>query len=218
MVQCIATFMDACYIARRNAITGPALEHFRSCVNKFHTLRNIFIEAGVRASISLPRQHALFHYFYAIHLFGSPNGLCSSITESKHIKAVKEPWRRSSRYRALIQMLRTLVRMDKMAAIRRTFSKMGMLAGTTASYMARHKTEDGKIEDLDDDETQSCLDEDNEDNEDNDGGPTAGSPSGAMSEVKLAAKSGMFHFLPVHPSVIKNFCRTSIPPKSSSAG
>ena len=93
MVQCLATFMDACYIARRNAITGPALQHFQSCVEKFHALWNIFIESGVRTPISLPCQHALNHYFYAIQLFGSPNGLCSSITESKHIKAVKEPWR-----------------------------------------------------------------------------------------------------------------------------
>lgn len=96
IVQSIATFIDACYIAHRNVITGPALEHFRVCVKKFHTLQNIFIEAGVRASISLPRQHALDHYYYVIHLFGSPNGLCSSITESKHIKSVKEPWHRSS--------------------------------------------------------------------------------------------------------------------------
>ena len=77
IVHSIAMFMDACYIARHNVITGPALEHFRACVEKFHTLQDIFIEAGVRASISLPCQHALNHYYYAIHLFSSPNGLCS---------------------------------------------------------------------------------------------------------------------------------------------
>ncbi|KAJ6617373.1 hypothetical protein B0H10DRAFT_2176466 [Mycena sp. CBHHK59/15] len=31
------------------------------------------------------------------HQERAPNGLCSSITESKHIKAVKQPWRRSRR-------------------------------------------------------------------------------------------------------------------------
>ena len=96
MVQCIAAFMDACYIARRNAITAPALECFRRSVEQFQKLRNIFIETGVRATISLPHQHALKHFHYAIQFFGSPNGLCSSITESKHIKAVKKPWCRSS--------------------------------------------------------------------------------------------------------------------------
>ena len=32
MVCCIAAFMDACYIACRNAIDSPSLEHFRNCV------------------------------------------------------------------------------------------------------------------------------------------------------------------------------------------
>lgn len=182
--------MDACYIARRNAITGPALDHFRSCVDKFHNLRDIFIKAGVRDSISLPRQHALSHYYYLIHLFGSPNGLCSSITESKHIKAVKEPWRRSNRYRALIQMLRTLVRMDKMATLQRAFTKMGMLAGTTSSYVAQSKAkDDGGNSESDE---AGLHPDDDEENEDDDGGPASGSPSGAMSQVKLASKCGMY--------------------------
>ena len=181
----MATFMDACYVARRNAITAPALEHFRSCVERFHELRNIFIQAGVRTSISLPRQHALSHYYYAIRLFGSPNGLCSSITESKHIKAVKEPWRRSSRFRALIQMLLILVRLDKMAALHRTFSRLGMLAGSTSSYMAGLQTETEGV-DADTGEMEGETEEEDE------GGPTPGNPSGALSDVKLAARYRMF--------------------------
>jgi len=70
------------------------------------------------------------HYFPLIRLFGAPNGLCSSITESKHIKAVKEPWRRSNKYNALGQMLLTNQRLDKLAAARVEFTKRGMLKGT----------------------------------------------------------------------------------------
>ena len=65
MVWCIASFMDACYIAHRNAITGPALEHFHKSVKIFHDLCRIFIEAGVQTTISLPHQHALSHFYYA---------------------------------------------------------------------------------------------------------------------------------------------------------
>ncbi|KIM36125.1 hypothetical protein M413DRAFT_31879 [Hebeloma cylindrosporum] len=172
MVQCLATFMDTCYIARRNAITGPALQHFQSCVEKFHALRNIFIESGVRTSISLPRQHALDHYVYAIQLFGSPNGLCSSITESKHIKA----------------MLRTLVRMDKMEALRRKLTKLGMLAGTTSSYMAQTKTEQSDI-DISDTDGELMPVMPPVDDEDDDGGPVSGIATDAMSDIKLAARS-----------------------------
>ncbi|KAG1871050.1 hypothetical protein C8R48DRAFT_595967, partial [Suillus tomentosus] len=63
-------------------------------------------------------------------LFGAPNGLCSSITESKHIKAVKEPWRQSSHYKALGQMLVTNQRLDKLTASRQDFCAHGMLNGT----------------------------------------------------------------------------------------
>lgn len=69
-----------------------------------------------------------------IRAFGAPNGLCSSITESKHIKAVKKPWRRSSRYQALGQMLLTNQRLDKLAAARVDFQRRGMLKGTCLSH------------------------------------------------------------------------------------
>jgi hypothetical protein len=173
MVRCIAAFMDACYIARKNAITAPTLEHFRESVERFHELCNIFIEAGVRANISLPRQHVLAHFYYAMKFFGSPNGLCSLITESKHIRAVKEPWRRSSRYKALIQMLRTIIWMEKMAWLRQTFLDHGMLFGTTSSYTAGVRAPDTLDNDADDD-NESAV---------------SGKPSsGALSVVELAAR------------------------------
>ena len=65
--------------------------------------------------------------------FSAPNGLCSSITESKHIKAVKQPWRRSSRYEALGQMLLTNQHLDKLAAAHVNFTHRGMLDGTILS-------------------------------------------------------------------------------------
>ncbi|THH10643.1 hypothetical protein EW146_g8310 [Bondarzewia mesenterica] len=65
--------------------------------------------------------------------FGAPNGLCSSITESKHIKAVKEPWRRSNHFNALGQMLLTNQRLDKLAAICEDFKACSMLNGPCLS-------------------------------------------------------------------------------------
>ena len=61
---------------------------------------------------------------------GTPDGLCSSITESKHIKVVKEPWRRSSRWEALKQMLTTNSHLDKLSAARVDFASRGMLKGS----------------------------------------------------------------------------------------
>ncbi|MGH7239761.1 MAG: hypothetical protein ACREHG_06800, partial [Candidatus Saccharimonadales bacterium] len=111
-----------------------SLEDLQDVLQRFHEYRTIFEMTGIRPDgFALPRQHALKHYLMLIHLFGSPNGLCSSITESKHIKAVKEPWRRSNRYEALGQMLLTNQRLDKLAALRVDFTWHRMLEGTCLS-------------------------------------------------------------------------------------
>jgi hypothetical protein len=56
------------------------------------------------------------HYHFLIEEFGAPGGLCSSITEFRHITAVKKPWRHSNRFNALGQMLLTNQRLDKLHA------------------------------------------------------------------------------------------------------
>lgn len=126
-------FLEFCYLVRRNVITEKTLDEIQDALDRFHRYREIFITTGVVFTFSLPRQHSMMHYILLIRLFGAPNGLCSSITESKHIKAVKEPWRRSSRYKALGQMLVTNQRLDKLAASWVNFHARGMLAGTCLS-------------------------------------------------------------------------------------
>ena len=60
-------------------------------------------------------------------MFGAPNGLCSSITESKHIKVVKRTYQRSSHNKLLGQMLVSNQRLDKLAAAHVDFTSHGML-------------------------------------------------------------------------------------------
>ena len=67
------------------------------------------------------------HYIEMIQLYGAPNGLCSSITESKHIQAVKEPWQRTNHCHPLLQMLLIIQRLDKLVAMRVDFTEHGML-------------------------------------------------------------------------------------------
>ncbi|KAG6852255.1 hypothetical protein C0991_001506, partial [Blastosporella zonata] len=128
MVKCLRYFMEFCYLVRLPVLDEDDLAKIDSCVANFHRTRTIFEDIGVRpGGISLPRQHSLVHYRYLIQEFGAPNGLCSSITESAHIKAVKEPWRRSNRYDALGQMLVTNQRLSKLAACHVNFRSRGML-------------------------------------------------------------------------------------------
>ena len=134
IMRCISAFLDLCYIARHQDISNDALDDFDVALNKFRELREVFQSSGVRPTgFSLPRQHAIFHYHHQIEDFGSPGGLCSSIMESRHITAVKKPWRRSNRYNALGQMLITIQRSDKLATMQADFVACGMLPGSHES-------------------------------------------------------------------------------------
>jgi hypothetical protein len=134
MVRAISAFLEFCYLVRRSQIDSTTLDQIQAAVTRFHQERQIFKETGVRTDFSLPRQHSLMHYRFLIQQFGAPNGLCSSITESRHITAVKEPWRRSNRNEAIGQMLLTNQRLDKLISSRVDFAARGMLEGPLSIF------------------------------------------------------------------------------------
>lgn len=130
VLRTFRAFLEFYYIARRDVIIEDDLEELQDAISRLHVFREVFRPIRGRNGFSLPRQHAIVHYPALIRLFAAPNGLCSSITESKHIRAVKEPWRRSNRNEALLQMLTTNQRIDQLSAARVDFTKRGMLNGT----------------------------------------------------------------------------------------
>jgi hypothetical protein len=83
-------------------IDEDTLALMEDTLDHFHHYWGVFLQVGVHPTrFSLPQQHLLSHYYHLIRLFGAPNGLCSSITESKHSKAVKKPFQHSNRCNAL---------------------------------------------------------------------------------------------------------------------
>ncbi|KAF9240171.1 hypothetical protein BU15DRAFT_87691 [Melanogaster broomeanus] len=134
VVRTFRAFLEFCYITRQNVITDKTLNELKDALQRFHQYREVFRDIGVRPDgFSLPRQHSLTHYEVLIRLFGAPNGLCTSITESKHITAVKKPWRRSSKHNALGQILRMNQRLSQLAAARADFEARGPPSGTLLS-------------------------------------------------------------------------------------
>lgn len=131
MVQAIRALLEFCYIARQEVHTQTTIDNLTDALARFHRLREIFSTSGVRKDgFNLPRQHSLKHWAKMIWDFGAPSGLCTSIIESKHIPAVKKPWRRSSHNQPLDQMLTTNQRMDKLAALRSKCQEQGLWHGT----------------------------------------------------------------------------------------
>lgn len=173
VVRCISAFLDFCFIARRSDFDTATLAALDDALRRFHTYREVFREAGVRDSFSLPRQHSLVHYQTTIRDFGAPNGLCSSITESRHITAVKKPWRRSNRFEALSQMLLTNQRLDKIAAAQANFISRGMLSPDHDPLPGTEHLRDGTSGDG---------------NDDDNGGPV----EQVLADVQLARTAGVF--------------------------
>ncbi|EIW73886.1 hypothetical protein CONPUDRAFT_68201 [Coniophora puteana RWD-64-598 SS2] len=179
MVRTIWAFLEFCYIVRRDRITETDLDDLQDALDRFHHYRAVFATSGAAASLSLPRQHSLKHYIWLVRQFGAPNGLCSSITESKHIEAVKEPWRRSSRFKALGQMLLTNQRLDKLKATRVEFDARGML---DPLYVV------GNVQ-----ATRSFEVDDWQEDGEEDGGEDDIDGFALMAEVKLARKPGALY-------------------------
>ncbi|KAJ7138682.1 hypothetical protein C8R43DRAFT_1089287 [Mycena crocata] len=147
MVKAFSSFLDFCYLVRRPDFGVASLDSIDAAIRRFHEHREIFRVTGVRDGFSLPRQHSLVHYRPNIELFGAPRGLCSSITESRHITTVKKPWRRSSRYNALGQMLLTNQRLDKLAAARTDFVEREMLEASRIPPPESDKNNDAEDDD-----------------------------------------------------------------------
>ena len=116
MIWVICTFLEFCYIIRWHVINQSTLTAINNAIQWVHAKQDIFIATEVHDNFSLPRQHSITHYSTLIKMFGTPNGLCSSLTESHHIRAVKEPWWCSNHYEALGQMLVMNQHIDKLAA------------------------------------------------------------------------------------------------------
>ncbi|KAI6042368.1 hypothetical protein EDC04DRAFT_2866821 [Pisolithus marmoratus] len=103
IILTFSSFLEFCYLVHRNVITEPTLIAIKDTLTSFHLHHGIFHDAG--------------HYPYLICQFSMPNGLCSSITKSKHIKAVKQPYQHTNHFQALRQILRINERLDKFAAV-----------------------------------------------------------------------------------------------------
>ncbi|KAG5640456.1 hypothetical protein DXG03_008589 [Asterophora parasitica] len=159
LVRAISAFLEYCYLVRQSEITEDTLAAIDNALARFHAIREIFITSGVREDFLLPRQHSLVHYRHLIQDFGAPNGLCSSITESKHIKAVKEPWRRSNCNQPLGQMLLVNQHLDKLAAARVDFQTRGMLKGSGHPVLvpAIPCHDQGEVDDVEEDQGMTSL-------------------------------------------------------------
>ncbi|KAH9047251.1 hypothetical protein EDB84DRAFT_1557647 [Lactarius hengduanensis] len=174
MVRCISRFMDACYLARRNAISGSGLDRFQNLlrssmncatyllpvvfVHPFLCLVNMRWYTIISLSTFWLSKRALFLY----HRIETHQGCQGTLASVKPVQG------------SLPNVL-VLLRLEKLSALHCLFVLLGMLKGTTASNMAGTTVEDSR-EDL----TPLAADED--------GVPIEGAPE-TLSIVTLSEKT-----------------------------
>ena len=204
IIKTLNAFLDFCYIVRKDILTEDSLDTLNDALKRFHHYRKIFQESSVHpVGFSLPCQHSLVHYQHHIEKFRAPNGLSSSITESKHIAAVKKPWCQSSCHEALKQMLVTNTQNNKLAATQINFLSRSMLTGTCLGKALEGVCDvpDGHVSDS---EAGAASGDDNREEQ---GSNTSEGESGTgpvdesfvLSKVILALKKGKYTFL--HPTL-----------------
>ncbi|KAI6043361.1 hypothetical protein EDC04DRAFT_2562900, partial [Pisolithus marmoratus] len=126
-------FLEFCYLIWWNVITEQVLTEIDDVLSRFHLFCEVFWNTGVIKTFSPPQQHVMKHYHYLICQFGALNGLCSSITELKHIKAVKCLYWHTNHLQALGQIFLINQRLDKLTAAHADFKRHGMLNGSFLS-------------------------------------------------------------------------------------
>lgn len=133
MVRTVCNLIEFSYLVHCDVHDTESIHAIDTALKSFHNNCEIFRMSGVIDHFNYPRQHSLKHYAAMIRAYGSPSGLCSSMTENKHIKAVKKPWRRSNHYMAMKQMLLTNQCLDKLSASCAHFKSNNMLEGDCLS-------------------------------------------------------------------------------------
>ncbi|KAN0073636.1 hypothetical protein V8E55_012177 [Tylopilus felleus] len=83
----LRALLEFCYLVCRNTITETTLAAINNALEHYHQYHRVFY-LDIASTFSIPHQHVMTHYPDLIHLFGPLNGLCSSIIEWKHIKAL----------------------------------------------------------------------------------------------------------------------------------
>ncbi|KAJ3563932.1 hypothetical protein NP233_g8618 [Leucocoprinus birnbaumii] len=149
IIRTLIAFLDFCYVVCKGSITTSDLIQLQDALDQFCSNKMIFMTSGIRTEVLVtpPHQHSMEHYEFMI--------------QSKHIKAVKEPWRRSNRHNPLQQMIKSNTRMDKLIAAHVHYQSWGMLSSSLMDDLSSSDDEDfanvvgeGKDDDEGDDDDE----------------------------------------------------------------
>ncbi|KAI0283817.1 hypothetical protein BC826DRAFT_1093774 [Russula brevipes] len=96
VITAAKAILDFISYARYQSHTTSTLIKMQQALDKFHMVKDIFIELGVRRSFNIPKIHSMLHYINGIQQLGSADGLNTETSERLHIDYAKQGYRASN--------------------------------------------------------------------------------------------------------------------------
>ncbi|KZP10902.1 hypothetical protein FIBSPDRAFT_757434 [Athelia psychrophila] len=96
--------LDFIYLAQYQSHTNDTLAKLQDALERFHSNKDVFIDAGIRNDFNIPKLHSILHYIQAIRQLGSADGFNTEAPERLHIEYTKKAYAGSSRTDYIAQM------------------------------------------------------------------------------------------------------------------
>lgn len=109
--------LDFIYLAQYTAHDNDTLEYMEKALKTYHKNKAVLVELGIREHLNIPKFHSLLHYVDSIKELGATDNYNTEAFERLHIDFAKAGWRASNHRDARPQMVRWLVRREKMAVL-----------------------------------------------------------------------------------------------------
>ena len=145
-IPVVRSLVDFIYLAQLQCHTSATINSLESCLQTFHTHKDIIIELEIREHFNIPKLHALLHYVNCIRSLGSADGYNTESPERLHIDIAKDAYRASNKRDYVEQMAVWLQRHEAMW-LRESYliwvdKRLGSLIATEDNVMDEELDED----------------------------------------------------------------------------
>lgn len=121
-ITAVSAILNFIYLAQYTIHDDDTLSYMDDALTTWHQNKNVFIEAGVRDDLNIPKFHSLQHYVEAIHFLGTTDNYNTEMFECFHIDFAKKGYRASNKRDEVPQMTQWLSRQENINSFDRELS------------------------------------------------------------------------------------------------
>lgn len=115
VLKVVIAVIDFIYYARLPVHTDTSLQLLDDALERFHQLKEVFVEFGVRTHFNINKIHSMVHYSESIRQLGAADGYNTETPERLHIEFAKRAYKATNRHDFFEQMTVYLERRERVA-------------------------------------------------------------------------------------------------------